>query len=165
MTNGYRRYHQKILFLSQIQHYIVILFYILIDRASVCLLRLGLKVNGQVVAPQHCVNFIISEFKASESNLRCFDIVFQRSYRYFSIALHVIFSQFDRYKIFTSNWLQIEICENVVLSKIDITTTTTEIDKSRILCDLDLSSYCYSSNLKFGVQQITSVRSKKFCML
>ena len=30
----------------------------------------------------------------------------------------------DRYKIFTSNWLWIEICENAVLSKIDITMTT-----------------------------------------
>ena len=53
--------------------------------------------------------------------LRCFDTVFQRPYRYFSIALKVAFSLSDGYKIFTSNWLQIEICENVVLSKIDIT--------------------------------------------
>ena len=30
----------------------------------------------------------------------------------------------DCYKIFTSNWLWIEICENAVLSKIDITMTT-----------------------------------------
>ena len=56
--------------------------------------------------------------------LRCFDTVFQRPYRYFSIALKVFFSLSDRYKIFTSNWLWIEICENVVLSKIDITMTT-----------------------------------------
>ena len=74
--------------------------------------------------------------------LRCFDTVFQRPYRYFSIALKVVFSLSDRYKIFTSYWLWIEICENVVLSKIDITMTTVnknfEIDKSRILCDLDL---------------------------
>ena len=74
--------------------------------------------------------------------LRCFDTVFQKPYRYFSIALKVFFSLFDRYKIFTSNWLWIEICENVVLSKIDITMTTInknfEIEKSRILCDLDL---------------------------
>ena len=40
------------------------------------------------------------------------------------IALKVVFSFSDRYKIFTSNWLWIEICENVVLSKIDITMTT-----------------------------------------
>ena len=56
--------------------------------------------------------------------LRCFETVFQRPYRYFSIALKVFFSLFDRYKIFASNWLWIEICENVVLSKIDITMTT-----------------------------------------
>ena len=56
--------------------------------------------------------------------LRCFDTVFQRPYRYFSIALKVFFSLSDRYKIFTSNWLWIEICENVVLSEIDITMTT-----------------------------------------
>ena len=75
--------------------------------------------------------------------LRCFDTVFQRPYRYFSNALKVFFfSLSDRYKIFTSNWPWIEICENVVLSKIDITMTAInknfETDKSRILCDLDL---------------------------
>jgi len=37
------------------------------------------------------------------------------------------FSLSDRYEIFTSNWRWIEISENVVLSKIDITMTT--IDK------------------------------------
>ena len=37
--------------------------------------------------------------------LRCFDIVFRRPYRYFSIALKVILSLSDRYKIFTSDWL------------------------------------------------------------
>ena len=30
----------------------------------------------------------------------------------------------DRYKMFTSNWLWVAICENVVLSKIDTTMTT-----------------------------------------
>ena len=59
--------------------------------------------------------------------LRFFDTVFQRPHRYFSIVLKVVFSLYDRYKIFISNWLCIEICENVVLSKIDITITT--IDK------------------------------------
>jgi len=56
--------------------------------------------------------------------LRCFDTVFQRPYRYFSIALEVLLFLSDRYKIFKSNWLWIEICENVVLSEIDITMTT-----------------------------------------
>ena len=56
--------------------------------------------------------------------LRCFDTVFQRPYRYFSIALKVFFSLSNRYKIFIKNWLWIEIYENIVLSKIDITMTT-----------------------------------------
>ena len=56
--------------------------------------------------------------------LTCLDTVFQRPYRYFSIAFEVVFSLSDRYEIFTSNWLWIEICENVDLSKIDITMTT-----------------------------------------
>ena len=56
--------------------------------------------------------------------IKCFDTVFQRPYRYFSIALKMVFSLSNRYKIFTRNWLWIEICENVVLSKIDITMTT-----------------------------------------
>ena len=41
----------------------------------------------------------------------------------FSIVLKVVFPLSDRYKIVTSNWLWIEICENVVLSKIDVTMT------------------------------------------
>ena len=50
------------------------------------------------------------------------------------------FSLSHRYKIFTSNWLWSEICENVVLSKIDITMTTKNFKtgKSRIISDLDL---------------------------
>ena len=75
--------------------------------------------------------------------LRCFNTVFQRPYRYFSIALKVVFPCLIAIKFsLVSNWLWIEICENVVLSKIDITMTTIkknfEIDKSQILCDLDL---------------------------
>ena len=62
--------------------------------------------------------------KGQNKLLRCFNTVFQRPYRYFSIALKVVFTLSDRYKIFTSYWLWIEICENVVLSKIDITMTT-----------------------------------------
>ena len=57
-------------------------------------------------------------------NLRCFDTVFQRPYRYFSVILKVVFSLSDHYKIFTSNWLWIEICKNIVLSEIDFTMTT-----------------------------------------
>ena len=38
-------------------------------------------------------------------SLRCFDIFCQRPYLYFSIALKVILSLSDRYKIFTNDWL------------------------------------------------------------
>ena len=64
-----------------------------------------------------------NDWREFDSTLRCFDTVFQRPYRDFSIAL-IVFSLSDRYLIFTSNWLWIENCENVVLSKIDITITT-----------------------------------------
>ena len=50
--------------------------------------------------------------------LRCFDTVFQRPYRHFSVTLRVAFFLSDRYHIFTSNWLWIEICEKAVLSKL-----------------------------------------------
>ena len=58
------------------------------------------------------------------------------------MALKVIVSLSDRYKIFTNGLLLIEICQNVGFSKIDITMTTIkrknfEIDKSRILHNLD----------------------------
>jgi len=59
-----------------------------------------------------------------QSLLRCLDTVFQRPYRHFSIVLKVFFSLSDRYEIFTSSWRWIEICENVALSKIDITMKT-----------------------------------------
>ena len=55
--------------------------------------------------------------------IKVFRYSFQRPYRYFSIVLKVFFPLSDHYNIFTSNWLWIEICENVVLSNIDITMT------------------------------------------
>ena len=64
------------------------------------------------------------------SDLRRFDTVFQRPYRYFSIASKMVFSLSDCYKIFTSNWLWIEICENVVLSKIGVTMTRINENKA-----------------------------------
>ena len=57
-------------------------------------------------------------------DLRCFDIVFQRPYRYFSIAWKVISSLSDRYQIITNDWLYVEICHNIGFSKIDMTMTT-----------------------------------------
>ena len=56
--------------------------------------------------------------------LRCFDTVFRRPYRKFFIALKEILSLSDSYKIFASDWLWIEVCQNGVLTKIDITMTT-----------------------------------------
>ena len=56
--------------------------------------------------------------------LRCFDTVFRILYRYFSIALKEILSLSDRYKIFASDLLWIEVCQNVGLTEIDITMTT-----------------------------------------
>ena len=44
--------------------------------------------------------------------LRCFDKVFRRPCPYFSNTLKVIFCLSDRYKIFTSDWLWIEVCQN-----------------------------------------------------
>ena len=44
--------------------------------------------------------------------------------KYFSVALKVILSLSDRYKVFTNDWLQIEMCQYVGFSKIDITMTT-----------------------------------------
>ena len=56
---------------------------------------------------------------------RYFDTVFMRPNRCFSITLKVmILFLSDRYRIFTSDRLWIEVCQNVVYSKIDITMTT-----------------------------------------
>ena len=81
---------------------------------KLCLWRRSLCSNLGGIGPE----------KLYRATLRCFDQVFQRPYRYFSIALRLVFSLSDRYKIFTSCWLWIEICEKVVLSEIDVTMTT-----------------------------------------
>ena len=57
------------------------------------------------------LNFRIRMFV--KSAVRCFDTVFQRLYRYFSITLKVFsFSVPDRYEVFTSNCLWIENVNN-----------------------------------------------------
>ena len=56
--------------------------------------------------------------------VRYFDTVFRRRYRCFSIVLKVILSLSDRYKLFTSDWLWIEVCQNAVFTKIDGAMTT-----------------------------------------
>ena len=48
--------------------------------------------------------------------------------------LKSVFSLSDRYKIFTSNWLRIEICENAVLSRIDVTMTTINFEIDAEFC-------------------------------
>ena len=58
------------------------------------------------------------------SSFKVFRYSFSEAIPMFLNRLKSVFSLSDRYKIFTSNWLWIEICENVVLSKIDITMTT-----------------------------------------
>ena len=55
--------------------------------------------------------------KVAVDLLGCFNAVFHRPYRCFSIALK------DCHKIFTSDWLWIEVCQNAVSSKVDITMT------------------------------------------
>ena len=56
--------------------------------------------------------------------LRVFRYSFSEAISIFLKRLKSVFSLSDRYKIFPSNWLWTEMCENVVLSKIDITRTT-----------------------------------------
>ena len=85
--------------------------------------------------------FYVLSLAINLGSLKVFQYSFSEAIPIFFNHLKSVFSLSDRYNIFTSNWLWIEICENVVLSKIDITMTTTnknfEIDTSRILCDLD----------------------------
>ena len=69
--------------------------------------------------------------------LRCFDTVFRRPYtRYYSITLKEISSLFNRYEIFTTDWSWIKVCQNVVLSKIDVTMTTINTDTRNLKCDV-----------------------------
>ena len=86
------------------------------DFANLRFLELCLKQSTSIN-----LNYIAWE---KSLKLKCFDTVFQRPYRYFSITLKVDFSLADRYKSFNFNWLWIEICEDVVLSKIDISLKT-----------------------------------------
>ena len=57
-------------------------------------------------------------------DIKVFRYSFSEAIPIFFNRLKSGFSLSDRHKIITSNWLWIEICENVVLSKIDITMTT-----------------------------------------
>ena len=55
---------------------------------------------------------------------KMFRCSFSEAIPIFFNRLKSVFSLSDRYTVFTSNSLWIEMCENVVLSKINITMTT-----------------------------------------
>ena len=76
--------------------------------------------STQRITGLHCTHGCVTYSAA----LRCFDTVFRRPYRCFSIALKVILSLFDCYKFFTSDCLRNEVCQNAVFSKINIIMTT-----------------------------------------
>ena len=76
--------------------------------------------STQRITGLHCTHGCVTCTAA----LRCFDTVFRRPYRCFSIALKVILSLFDCYKLFTSDCLRNEVCQNAVFSKINIIMTT-----------------------------------------
>ena len=74
-----------------------------------------------------------------KAGFKVFRYSFGRPHQCFSITLKVILSLSDHYNIFTNDWLWIEVCQNTVLSKIDITMTTiNKIDKTWIMHDLNL---------------------------
>ena len=72
---------------------------------------------------------LITRMTDKITNLRCFDTVFQRPYRYSSVPLKVFFPCPIAIKFSPV----IEICENVVLSKIDITMTTINKKKLKLI--------------------------------
>ena len=79
----------------------------------------------------------------------------------------MILSLSDCYKIFTSDLLRIEVCQNTVLREIDIAMTTinknSEIYKSRILRDvLDLILKIRHQELKMRCLA-NNLGEKKFC--
>ena len=59
----------------------------------------------------------ISSLGRSWVILRCFDTVFRRSYRYFSIALKVILSSSDRYEISPVTDLRLPACRRLLFNK------------------------------------------------
>ena len=74
-----------------------------------------------------------------KAGFKVFRYSFGGPHQCFSITLKVILSLSDHYNIFTNDWLWIEVCQNTVFSKIDITMTTiNKIDKTWIMHDLNL---------------------------
>ena len=99
----------------------------------------GLNIN----ISRECGQRLLSAAPTLFDQLRYFDAVFGRPFRCFSITLTAILSLSDRYKMFTSDWLWIEVCRNVVLIRNryhydNNKQKNFEIDKIRILRYLDL---------------------------
>ena len=67
--------------------------------------------------------------------IRCFDTVFGRPYRCFwiSITLTVILSLFNRYEVSPAIDYELEVCQNTVFIKLDITMTTVKKTLKSIL--------------------------------
>ena len=125
----------------------------------------GLNIN---ISPE-CGLHLLSAAPTLFDQLRYFDTVFGRPFPCFSITLTAILFLSDRYKMFTSDWLWIGVCRNVVFSRNryhydNNKQKNFEIDKIRILRDLDLLLKPDTRNFKCGVKQITFVRTKKLCI-
>ena len=76
---------------------------------------------------QLCIGWGKENCKEISKRMHCFKVFrysFSDAYRCFSIYLKGILFLSDRYKIFTGDWLWIEVCQNAAFSKIDITMTT-----------------------------------------
>ena len=82
--------------------------------------KVTLGVAGSIFSVRLYDAFCLIKSEYLENFIRCFDTVSRRPYRCFSIALKVILSLSDRHKIFNSDWLWIEVCQNEVFSKIDL---------------------------------------------
>ena len=125
----------------------------------------GLNIN---ISPE-CGLRLLSAAPTLFDQLRYFDTVFGRPFRCFSITLTAILSLSDRYKMFTSDWLWIEVCRNVVFSR---NRYHYDNNKQKTLKSIK-SEFCAiwtcywksdTRNFRCGVKQITFVRTKKLCM-
>ena len=100
-----------------------------------------------------------STINRTDPLLMCFDTVFRRPHRWFSIALKVILSLSDRHKIFTVINFDLKYFKMPFLVK-SISLKNFEINKMRISRDLDLLLKIWHQELKMypDFQTITSSR-------
>ena len=82
---------------------------------------MSLGVAGSIFVYAYMTRFALLEMNGLRILMRCFDTLSRRPYRCFSIALKVISSLSDRHKIYNSDWPWIEVSQNAVFSKINIT--------------------------------------------